>query len=180
VDHAKNVLVHAIKNLKVNNEHQVYIGLGSNLDKPIEQVTTAIDALAKLKAFKLIKTSSLYRSLPMGPQDQPDYINAVVLISTGLEPQVLLSELQQLEKKHGRVRKGEQWGPRTLDLDILLYDDLILNKPDLVIPHPGLHQRAFVLYPLSDITPELDIPGRGKLSELLQNIPATGLERISA
>lgn len=159
--------------------HIVYIGIGSNLEDPLTRVKQAIKQLMTLKQSKLISCSSLYASKPMGPDDQPDYINAVVSIKTQLSAIDLLDELQQLETGHGRIRTGQRWGPRTLDLDILLYGEKIINSDRLVVPHPGLHERAFVLYPLHEISPELIIPGKGHLATLLEHCPLDGLEIIT-
>lgn len=155
----------------------VYIGLGSNLDQPIEQITQAISELSDIDELSLGKISSLYESPPMGPQDQPDYINAVAEIVTLLAPVKLLTLLQGIEAVHGRVRDSQKWGARTLDLDILLYGDKIINTKELIIPHPGLYERAFVLYPLKEIAPaDLAIPGQGTLAQLLAKCDKGGLE----
>ncbi len=143
-----------------------YIGLGSNLADPQAQLQRAFVELAGLPQSRLRAQSSLYRSAPMGPQDQPDYVNAVAALETALSPLALLAELQALEHAHQRVR-GEYWGPRTLDLDLLLYADQRIDLPTLSVPHPGLYERNFVLYPLAEIAPGLDIPGFGALGELL-------------
>ena len=157
---------------------QVYIGLGSNLDAPKKQVTTAMTELDHLPQTRLVACSSLYRSKPMGPGDQPDYINAVALIDTELDPYTLLAELHQIEEEHGRIRL-ERWGARTLDLDILLYGEEIIESAELVIPHAGIHQRAFVLYPLQELVPEdFTVPGKGLLYDLLAGCPPDGLIRI--
>ena len=116
----------------------------------------------------------------MGPADQPDYVNAVAAIDTDWEPLELLEQLQAIERRQGRIRGGEHWGPRTLDLDLLLYDDLQLETAVLVIPHPGLHRRAFVLYPLAEIAPDLNVPVRGALLVLLQNCPVGDLRKLEA
>ena len=135
-----------------------FIGIGSNLDDPQRQVMTAFEALAKLPQSELRSRSSLYRTPPMGPPDQPDYINAVAELSTQLAPHRLLDELQQIEHLHHRDRK-KHWGPRTLDLDLLIYGAEILDDPRLRVPHPGLAARAFVVIPLAEIAPEFPIPG---------------------
>jgi 2-amino-4-hydroxy-6-hydroxymethyldihydropteridine diphosphokinase len=147
----------------------VYIGLGSNLENPLEQVRRAIDSLSATPQIQVTSVSSLYRSRPMGPQGQPDYINAVMAIETPLGADELLDVLQTIEQAQGRVRDGERWGPRTLDLDILLYGDAIMEQPRLKIPHPGLHERSFVLYPLYEIAPKLMVPGHGALVKLLES-----------
>lgn len=135
---------------------QAYIALGSNLDDPRQQVLTAMDELNVLPFTRVVAKSSLYQTKPLGPQDQPDFINAVVAIATQLAPLALLHECLNLEIRHGRARH-ERWGPRTLDLDLLLYGDLQLTLPELVIPHPHMYDREFVLKPLAEIAPELAI-----------------------
>ena len=154
-----------------------YIGLGSNLHNPVQQVTQAISELSRSDGLTLKQVSSLYRSPPMGPANQPDYINAVAEIATSQSPQELLSVLQAIEQDHGRVRDAEKWGARTLDLDILLFGDKITNSDGLIIPHYGLYERAFVLYPLREIAPgSLNIPGYGTLAQLLANCEKGSLE----
>jgi len=141
-----------------------FIGLGSNLEQPAQQIHTAFTELAKIPNTKLEKTSRLYRSTPLGPQKQPDFINAVAQISTELSPKQLLKCLQQIENSFGRKRH-KIWGmPRIIDLDILIYGNETISTTDLTIPHPGLHQRDFVLYPLSEIAPDLILPN-GKAIE---------------
>jgi 2-amino-4-hydroxy-6-hydroxymethyldihydropteridine diphosphokinase len=157
----------------------VYVGLGSNLDNPESQVKTAIEALAGLPQTRLQARSSLYRSAPMGPQHQPDYVNAVVQLRTGLEPEALLDQLQGIEREQGRVR-AQHWGPRTLDLDILLYGQGVVATERLKIPHPGIAERSFVLYPLAGINGQLEIPGLGRVQSLLEQCPDAGLSRLPA
>lgn len=156
-----------------------YIGLGSNLATPEAQINTARNAITALPEVFEDAFSSLYRSPPMGPQDQPDYINAVMAITIDLSAIQLLRRLQQIELDHGRVRKDERWGARTLDLDILLYGQQMINQPDLIVPHYGLKERAFVLYPLQEIAPELEVPGQGTMTELLASCPLDGLVKLS-
>ena len=156
----------------------VYIGLGSNLAEPVSQIKAARQAIRQLKTVQESAFSSLYRSSPMGPQDQPDYVNAVMAITTSLPALTLLQRLQAIENNQGRVRKGERWGARTLDLDILLYAEQRIKVPDLIVPHTGIPERSFVLYPLQEIAPEIDIPGCGKIADLIANCPANGLKRI--
>ncbi|OOZ34400.1 2-amino-4-hydroxy-6-hydroxymethyldihydropteridine diphosphokinase [Solemya velesiana gill symbiont] len=152
-----------------------FIGLGSNLDEPAEQVRSALVQLQALPRCRLVSHSNLYQSKPMGPADQPDYINAVAALETSLESFELLAELQAIETEHGRVRK-ECWGARTLDLDVLIYDELVIDTPQLTIPHPGLPQRAFVLYPLQElVAADFIVPGMGKLRDLLDECPFEGL-----
>ena len=159
---------------------RAFVAIGSNLSHPIQQVQQALQSLALLRETQLIAQSRLYRSKPMGPQAQPDYINAVAALETRLSAQALLSALHDIELAQGRVRDGSRWGPRTLDLDILLFGDECINQADLCVPHPGLHERNFVLYPLQEIAADLVIPGRGPLMELLANCPPAGLEPLDA
>lgn len=156
---------------------RVYIGLGSNLEQPQQQILTAINDIQTIAGLELVARSSLYHSPPMGPQDQPDYINAVVAVETALAPLELLDALQQIEQSHGRVRK-RHWGERTLDLDILLVDDKVIEEPRLTVPHPGIAERAFVAYPLAEIAPDLIVPGKGLLVDILANCPLDGLEKV--
>jgi 2-amino-4-hydroxy-6-hydroxymethyldihydropteridine diphosphokinase len=156
---------------------RAYIGLGSNLADPVDQVKTAISNLQSLSNSQLIAWSSLYASPPMGPQDQPDYINAVAEIDTALSAHQLLDALQALEQQQGRIRK-RYWGERTLDLDILLYGKNEIYDERLQIPHLGISLRAFVLYPLAEIAPNLKIPKAGKIEQLLQHCPRDGLRKL--
>jgi|APTNR8051073442_1049403.scaffolds.fasta_scaffold07776_4 2-amino-4-hydroxy-6-hydroxymethyldihydropteridine diphosphokinase len=159
---------------------RAYIGIGSNLNDPAVQVQQAFQALAELPASQLIACSPLYCTAPVGgPPDQSDYLNAVAALDTTLSANELLSALQGIEARHGRVRIV-RWGPRTLDLDILLYGRTCRNDPWLILPHPRLHERAFVLYPLYDIAPDLTIPGLGVLTELLRNCPPLALIRLDS
>jgi len=156
-----------------------FIGLGSNLDNPRSQVQIALQELDGDLAIRLIKASALYQSAPMGPADQPDYINAVAAIETTLSAEELLTELQQLEARHQRVRK-EHWGPRTLDLDLLLFGDTVICNERLTVPHPGLKERNFVLIPLYEIAPDLILPDNRALVELIQCCSREGLQRLAA
>lgn len=152
-----------------------YIAVGSNLSDPVAQAKQAIEALKSVPKSRFIATSSLYSSTPMGPQDQPDYINAVVAIETDLTPLELLDCTQAIEQEHGRVRKAERWGPRTLDLDIVLYGNEVIESERLIVPHYGMKVREFVLYPLAEIAPNLQLPDGTELSELLTTVPRNGL-----
>lgn len=154
---------------------RAYIGLGSNLADPVQQILTALDELCSIPQSQPVARSALYRSAPMGPRDQPDYINAVAAIDTRLNAKHLLDYLQDIEQRHGRVRDGERWGARTLDLDILMYGSEISSDPDLTLPHPGAHERVFVLAPLFSIAPQAEIPGKGRVVDLLH---ACGSQRI--
>jgi 2-amino-4-hydroxy-6-hydroxymethyldihydropteridine diphosphokinase len=157
---------------------RAYIGLGSNLDKPRAQLESAFVEIAKLDHCTFVARSKLYTSRALGSGDQPDYINAVVLVDTALTPLDLLDALQALENAHHRVRT-EHWGARTLDLDLLLYDNLIIAHERLKVPHPYLTKRNFVLYPLADIAPELVLPCGTTLTELLATTPPDGLELLA-
>ncbi|PSV43802.1 2-amino-4-hydroxy-6-hydroxymethyldihydropteridine diphosphokinase [Photobacterium indicum] len=152
-----------------------YIAIGSNLGDPISQAMSAIKALKQITAITVVAESSLYSSTPMGPQNQPDYINAVVAIDTTLTPLELLNATQAIELEHGRVRKDERWGPRTLDLDIILYGDLEHHCERLTVPHYGMKVREFVLYPLAEIIPDLILPDSTALSQLLTQVDRNGL-----
>lgn len=149
---------------------QAYIGLGANLDQPVAQIEQALVALAQSDALTLLDWSGLYQSKPMGPQDQPDYINAVALIETDLHPLQLLDILQQQEQAQGRERK-RHWGERTLDLDLLLYDDQCIQNERLTVPHMGLMKRSFVIIPLLEVTPNLCLPDGRRLSDAQANCP---------
>lgn len=156
---------------------RVYIALGSNLANPQHQVQSALNALAELPQTKLIATSSLYRTPPLGPQDQPDYLNAVVALDTDLSAENLLDHTQKIELEHGRVRKDERWGPRTLDLDILLFGDEIINTERLTVPHYDMKNRQFMLYPLAEIAPELHFPTGESLQSVIAQLGAEPLTR---
>jgi 2-amino-4-hydroxy-6-hydroxymethyldihydropteridine diphosphokinase len=159
---------------------RVYIGLGSNLAEPLKQLRGALTALAALPQTQLLAQSSFYVSDPLGPADQPRYVNAVAALDSALEPLVLLDALQAIELSQGRERKAERWGPRTLDLDILLFGERLLNNARLTVPHYHMHARPFVLYPLAELAPELCLPDGRALSELLAACPFAGLERLPA
>jgi 2-amino-4-hydroxy-6-hydroxymethyldihydropteridine diphosphokinase len=157
---------------------RVYIGLGANLNQPVAQLQQAIAALRQLPHCQVVAVSALYGSKPMGPQDQPDYVNAVAAIDTYLSAEQLLDALQQLEQQQGRQRKAQRWGARTLDLDILLYGDAQINTPRLTVPHYGMRQREFVLYPLYEIAPQLQLPDGTVLCSLLEQVPLNGLQKL--
>lgn len=147
-----------------------YIGLGSNLHQPVQQIERALLALDQLPHSYLLGYSSLYQSAPMGPQDQPPFINAVAKLATRLEPLVLLDQLQAIENQQGRVRE-ERWGARTLDLDLLLYDHTIMQTDRLTLPHYGMKDRDFVLKPLVELSPEMTLPDGSLLNDLLADCP---------
>lgn len=157
----------------------VYVGLGSNLCQPVEQIRRGVAAVADLAGCTLLACSEFYASSPMGPKDQPDYVNAVMSLESLLSPGSLLSELQAIESRQGRVRSGVRWGARTLDLDILMVGQEIIETADLVVPHIGIAERAFVLYPLAEIAPGVVIPGKGAIADLLQDCPKDGLTQIA-
>lgn len=144
-----------------------YVGLGSNLEEPRAQLERAFDALASVPSTQLIRRSDLWRSAPMGPADQPDYVNAAAGLLTQLDAYALLSELQRIEHAQGRRRNGERWGPRTLDLDLLVFADERHQSEILTVPHPGIAERAFVLAPLAQVAPGLTVPGAGTVTGLL-------------
>lgn len=154
-----------------------FIGMGSNLNNPIDQIQQAITELNDLTDSTMGMVSSLYRSAPMGPQDQPDFINAVAELFTKLRPEELLDKLQLIEQHHRRVRQ-RHWGERTLDLDILLYGEQQLKTERLTVPHAGLTERNFVLFPLAEIAPELIIPPATTLFSLLSKTSTGSLQKI--
>lgn len=156
---------------------ECYIGLGSNLKNPIQQVQSAISHLSNWRDLKLIKTSSLYQGAPLGPSDQPDFINAVACIRTTLAAIQLLNQLQAIEQIHKRKR-AQRWGPRTLDLDLLLYGNQTILSARLQVPHKEMKQRNFVLYPLFEIAPQLHLPDGQSLKALLSGCPMGTLERL--
>jgi len=159
--------------------HIAFIGLGSNLGDPHSQLQRAFVDLDGLPGTRLTAWSSLYRSAPLGCLDQPDFVNAVAKIATSLSPQALLQALLQIEHQHGRQRTFRN-APRTLDLDVLLYDDMQLQEQGLTIPHPQMHLRAFVLQPLLEIAPDIGIPGVGQAQRSLQACQDQVLERLTS
>jgi 2-amino-4-hydroxy-6-hydroxymethyldihydropteridine diphosphokinase len=142
------------------------VALGSNIEDPEAQVARAFDELAALPQTRLIARSKLHRTAPVGYADQPDFVNACALVETSLEPRALLDQLLAVEKRHGRVRDIPN-GPRTLDLDIVVYGDRVIDEPGLKVPHPRAHERAFVLVPLLEAWPDAVIPGRGRVADLV-------------
>lgn len=151
--------------------YPAYVGLGSNLDEPGKQLDEAIAALERLPESRLCAVSRRYRSAPMGPQDQPDFVNAAVVLLTRLDAISLLGHLQAIEIAQGRVRDREHWGPRRIDLDLLVYGNTTMSTPDLTLPHPGIAERNFVLFPLGDIAPGLAVPGKGTVARLIASLP---------
>jgi 2-amino-4-hydroxy-6-hydroxymethyldihydropteridine diphosphokinase len=155
-----------------------YIGVGSNLDDPRAQVHTACLRLAQIPASRVVLASRLYASRPFGPVAQPDFVNAAVAMLTQLESQALLEHLRAIETAMGRPARHERWGPRVIDLDLLSYDHERLETPALILPHPGIVERNFVLYPLAEIAPDLDLPGFGRVVELQARVTAEGLNLL--
>ncbi|EET0749107.1 2-amino-4-hydroxy-6-hydroxymethyldihydropteridine diphosphokinase, partial [Escherichia coli] len=144
-----------------------YIAIGSNLASPLEQVNAALKALGDIPESHILIVSSFYRTPPLGPQDQPDYLNAAVALETSLAPEELLNHTQRIELQQGRVRKAERWGPRTLDLDIMLFGNEVINTERLTVPHYDMKNRGFMLWPLFEIAPELVFPDGETLREIL-------------
>ena len=157
-----------------------YVALGSNLDEPQRQVERALAALAQLPDTRLVARSGLYRSRPLGPIAQPDFVNAVAGLLTHLDARALLRELKALETVLGRATPIVRWGPRLIDLDLLLHGTTRLDEPEIAVPHPGLATRAFVLVPLAEIAPALVVPGLGRVSALAQRLDARDVERVGA
>lgn len=156
-----------------------YVALGSNLESPQTQVKRAFALLEKISSTLLVGRSALYRSQPMGPQDQPEFVNAVAGLLTQLDALQLLAELQGIEREMGRKAPAYRWGPRIIDLDLLAYGASRYESNELRIPHPGIRERNFVLFPLRDVAPELEIPGVGRVSDLAARIGAAGLAAIN-
>lgn len=158
------------------------IGLGANLGHPQDAVRAALRALGELPHSRLLASSRLYRTPAWGRIDQPDFVNAAALLETSLGPQALLKHLLKIERKAGRSRGGEtasmRWGPRVLDLDLLLYGERSVNEPGLRVPHPHLHERAFALVPLAEIASDVSFPGHGSVGEALRRIDVSGVEAI--
>jgi len=159
---------------------RAYIGIGSNLNDPVAQVKEALEELGMLPDSLLVAHSGLYGSSPMGPKDQPDFVNAVAALDTLLSAPELLAALQRIETQQGRERTGEPWGPRVLDLDLLLYGRRVIDSPELTVPHPGLHERDFVIIPLAEIAGNLNIPGKGTLNMLIRNVENHSLRKLVA
>jgi len=155
---------------KIEHGWTAYVGVGSNLNSPREQVEKAIAAITRIEGCFLVAKSSLYRSAPMGPSDQPDFINAVVAVLTVLDPRTLLAKLQEIEQDQGRVRDGEHWGPRTLDLDLLMHGSTVIEEPGLTLPHPGIALRNFVLLPFAEIAADVVVPKLTDVATLARRI----------
>jgi len=157
---------------------QAWLGLGSNQQNPVARLREALDHLGMLEATEVIATSSFYQTPPWGDTQQDDFINAVTQLETGLAPADLLSGVKAIEHRMGRVRSARRWGPRVIDIDLLLYGDEQLNLDALEVPHPRMHERAFVLVPLAELNASLVIPGRGIVGVLLQNLDRGGIIRL--
>lgn len=158
---------------------KAWLGLGSNLQQPAVQLREALKRLSGINGVEKLEASSFYRTPPWGDEHQDDFVNAVARIETSLEPVALLDELQAIENLMGRKRSGRRWGPRLIDIDLLLYGDRQLQLDGLEIPHPRMHERAFVLVPLAELDPKLEIPGRGAVEGFLQQIDCSGIKRLS-
>ncbi|MDF0605225.1 2-amino-4-hydroxy-6-hydroxymethyldihydropteridine diphosphokinase [Neisseriaceae bacterium TC5R-5] len=156
---------------------QAYVALGSNLEQPATQIQAALAALAELTGSRLLVHSSLYRTVPVGYVDQPDFINAVAELDTRLSPHQLLQALMQIEQSFGRVRTFQN-APRVLDLDLLYYHDVTLNDEELTLPHPRLYQRGFVLIPWAEIAADLSLDGYGTIGHLAEAFADSGVERL--
>lgn len=149
-----------------------YIAIGSNLASPLEQVNAAVQALSEIPQSRLVAVSAFYRTPPLGPQDQPDYLNAAVVLETSLDAETLLDNTQRIELTQGRQRKAERWGPRTLDLDIMLFGDDVINTERLTVPHYDMKNRGFMLWPLFEVAPQLTFPTGESLQAILQQLNA--------
>ena len=158
---------------------RAYIALGSNLGNSKQQFLDAIEKLSNLANSRVLARSRLYRTPPWGHVDQPDFLNAVIALETPLLPHDLLDALLDIERQAGRLRNAERWGPRTLDLDLLHVEGYAVNDERLTLPHPHICERAFVLLPLHDVAPDLEIPGRGRVSDLLRAVDTQGCEAVA-
>ncbi len=158
--------------------YRCHVGLGANLGDPVATLRAVLEDLAALPLTRLVAASDLYRNPPVGPAGQPDYVNGVAVLDTALSALALLDRLQDLETARGRVRTGPRWGPRTLDLDLLLYQDLRCRHPRLSLPHPRMAERPFVLVPLAELAPGLHIPGRGRVGDLAGSRLPPGYRRL--
>jgi 2-amino-4-hydroxy-6-hydroxymethyldihydropteridine diphosphokinase len=164
-------------NARRDDERRAYIGLGSNLDEPSSQIERAFELLDSIPRTRLVSRSSLYESAPLGPVEQPDFVNAVAEILTSLDASSLLTHLQEIERSQGRTR-DVRWGPRILDLDLLIFGDAEIHLPELTVPHPGIAKRNFVLLPLREIAPEFEVPGLGRIADIAVNESEPRISRI--
>lgn len=164
------------------SDYPCYIGIGSNLDYPVQQVSAALGCLAQLNGCSLGAVSAFYRNPPLiapGVPEQPDYINAVARVDTLLAPERLLDQLQAIEVRQQRRRTaGVRWGPRSVDLDLLVYAQQSVDSDRLQVPHPGLAYRPFAVFPLAEIEPQLTVPGLGPISDLAAQLDGSQLQRI--
>jgi 2-amino-4-hydroxy-6-hydroxymethyldihydropteridine diphosphokinase len=156
---------------------EAFVGLGANLDNPLQQVRQALSELDAIEHTRVLAASSLYRSVPVGYAEQPDFINAVARLQTRLLPRELLDALHVIENRHGR-RRSVRNAPRTLDLDLLSYGMLVVHEEGLTLPHPRMHERAFVLLPLAEIAPDALVPGHASISQLLAQVERSGVEKL--
>jgi len=159
--------------------YPAYVGIGSNLQGPARQIDEATDLLAEIPGIQLFSVSQKYRSAPFGGVEQPDFVNVVAALLTRLAPQDLLGTLQDIEIRQGRERNNIRWGPRVLDLDLLVYSDWKIDEPGLTVPHPGIGERNFVLLPLGEIVPELVVPGLGRVAGIPVNMDEPSVSRIT-
>ena len=158
--------------------YPAYIGLGSNLNMPTRQIETALELIGDIARTRLVSASSLYRSAPFGGIEQPDFVNATAAVLTQLGPAELLAELKDIEARQGRERNDQRWGPRVLDLDLLVHAAASVDEPGITVPHPGIGERNFVLLPLLEIAPELVIPGLGRVAAIPVNWDEPSISRI--
>jgi len=164
----------------VSENTQAYVGVGCNLGDRRASIASAVAALTEHDSCQSVICSSLYETSPMGPQDQPDYLNAVIGLQTSLVALDLLHLLQSIENNHGRTRDGERWGARTLDLDLLVFGKQIIETQELTVPHKGIADRSFVLKPLEEIAPELVIPGKGPVKQLVEECRQFNIRRLDS
>lgn len=156
-----------------------YVALGSNLSDPARQIGAAFAALDALADTRLVARSALWRNPPLGPQDQPDFVNAAAGLLTTRTPRDFLDGLKDIERRMGRTEPAVRWGPRVIDLDLLVFGDRRIDEPGLTLPHPGLPRRNFVLYPLAEFAAELWVPGHGRVRTLQRQATGDGLERLA-
>ncbi len=158
---------------------QAWLSLGSNLHQPLLQLKLALEHLRQADGIDNLESSSFYRTPPWGDSQQAAFINAVVRLTTSLEPSSLLCLVQAIENDMGRIRTSRRWGPRLIDIDVLLYGGQCVKTADLEIPHPRMHERAFILVPMAELDVEMKIPGRGKIGNLLEQVDAKGICRLT-
>ena len=161
----------------MSTTQRAWVGLGGNVGDAVATIRAALDALDQLPDTRLLARSRLYRTPAWGFEAQADFVNAVALLETSLDPRALLERMLDVERSFGRERR-ERWGPRILDLDLLLYGEAVIAEPGLHVPHPHLHQRAFALLPLLDVTPEAVIPGQGRARDALSALACEGIQAV--